>query len=102
MNAAKETPPPVERLAIDAFFCWAETQDCKVDFGNKLREYQALAGLKTYLIVGQDKRYVWQWTREESGDWPTEPKHVEKDVGTVHLESVGAHLAFDDVYRNVR
>lgn len=72
-----------------------------VDFGEKLREYSALPGLDTYLIVSQDSRFVWQWTRGAEGEWPTEPLLIDGDIGVVTLDGVGATLTFDDIYRNV-
>ena len=44
-----------------------------VDFGAKTREYLGLATLQHYLIIEQDARSAWLWTRKEDGSWPEEP-----------------------------
>lgn len=70
-----------------------------VDFGPKQREYLSLSTLDIYLIAAQDSRCVWQWTRDENGDWPAKPLVVE--AGAVELKMLGASLPLDEIYRNV-
>ncbi|WP_152047884.1 Uma2 family endonuclease [Aureimonas psammosilenae] len=69
------------------------------DFGRKQQEYLNLPTLDTYLIVAQDARCLWQWTRDENGNWPEEPLVIEE--GSVEISALGASLALEDVYRNV-
>ena len=73
----------------------------RVDFGPKTREYLALSSLDTYLILDQEKRKAWQWTRDHGGRWPENAK-VFDDANTVlTLASIGAQLSFDEIYRSV-
>jgi Uma2 family endonuclease len=70
-----------------------------VDFGPKQREYLNLPTLADYLIVSQDERRIWQWTRGENGEWPKEPLVTEADA--VELTALGASLPVQAIYRNV-
>ncbi|WP_161992597.1 Uma2 family endonuclease [Aureimonas leprariae] len=70
-----------------------------VDFGPKQREYLGLSTLDTYLIVAQDSRCIWQWTRDEAGSWPDKALVVEE--GAVELKALDASLPLDEIYRNV-
>ena len=72
-----------------------------VDFGDKLREYQALPALDTYLIVAQSIQRCWQWTRNDEGEWPAEPLQLEPSNSSVSIERLGVRLAFADIYRTV-
>ena len=69
------------------------------DFGAKRQEYLGLPTLDTYLIVAQDSRCVWQWTRGRDGEWP-EAALITTE-GEVLAGASGAALPLADVYRNV-
>jgi Uma2 family endonuclease len=72
-----------------------------VDFGPKLQEYLSLATLDTYLIIGQDERSAWQWTREADGNWPEKPLRLSDPEAEIVINTVGAKLRFADIYRNI-
>ncbi|BDA84493.1 hypothetical protein Sa4125_20350 [Aureimonas sp. SA4125] len=77
------------------------TSTMHVDFGPKTREYLALATLGTCLIIAQETRCAWQWTRQENGDWPEEPLLIDAPDSEISVDVVGARLSFADIYRNV-
>jgi Uma2 family endonuclease len=72
-----------------------------VDFGPKTQEYLALAGLKTYLIIDQEKHRAWQWIRQENGEWPEEPLFLGEQSSEIEMNVIDARLTFSDIYRNV-
>lgn len=72
-----------------------------VDFGSKLHEYLALPTLDTYLLIDQDRRHVWQWTRGIDGSWPEEPIRLDAPLSVVSIDAIGAGLSFEEIYRNV-
>lgn len=73
-----------------------------IDFGPKAREYMALPLLTTYLIIDQERRYAWRWSRDAEGDWPGSPDLFDEPDAAVAIPGIGAELRFEDIYRNVR
>jgi Uma2 family endonuclease len=72
------------------------------DFGRKATEYLSLKTLKTYVIIDQEKRYAWRWSRDAEGEWPASPDLFDEQDAVVAVPGIGAELRFEDVYRNVR
>lgn len=72
-----------------------------VDFGQKLQEYQSLAELETYLIIDQDARKIWQWTREDDGEWPSLPVVVAERDASLRLAALALDVPLSEIYRNV-
>lgn len=71
------------------------------DFGEKLREYQALDSLHTYLIFAQTPAIAWKWSRDAKGMWLPEPATINDLSGVVTLEAFGFDIPLSEVYRNV-
>ena len=70
-----------------------------VDFGAKLDEYRALGKLDTYLILSQDEPQIWQWTRDDEGNWPTDPLRTTE--GSISVAKFGVEMTLEDIYRGV-
>jgi Uma2 family endonuclease len=65
------------------------------DFGAKATEYLALDSLRHYLVLAQDARQLWLWSRKEDGSW-TEPEL--HDEGEVVLKGFGISLDLPTLY----
>lgn len=71
------------------------------DFGDKRREYFGLPALKTYLVVAQDKRHVWCWSRDEDGNWPADPLQIVGDGAEIVIRPLGLSLPIEALYVGV-
>jgi len=71
-----------------------------IDFGDKRREYLGLPTLDTYLIVSPDEPRAWIWQRTD-GAFPSEPEIIEGLDKQVVLPTLGARIAFAEVYRGI-
>jgi Uma2 family endonuclease len=72
-----------------------------VDLGAKLREYQGLPSLGSYLVCAQDSTTVSVWTRTPDTGWPDQPVVVsgmERDVG---IPLLGLTLPLREIYRGL-
>ncbi|MEI6573717.1 MAG: Uma2 family endonuclease [Alphaproteobacteria bacterium] len=70
------------------------------DFGPKQIEYLALTSLEAYLIVAQDKAYVWVWIKGTDG-FPQKPEVIEAMEATIAITGLGLTLTPDAIYRRV-
>jgi len=66
------------------------------DRGDKWAHYQRLPSLREYVLVSSDQKRVEVFSRENDlGEW----RYVETRVGTLALQSIGATLDLDALYR---
>ena len=68
------------------------------DFGPKRQEYLALDSLDTYLVFAADEPRVWQWTRNDDGDFGVEPVIHDAREATVDLKRLAATIPLADIY----
>ena len=69
-----------------------------VDFGAKAREYQAFDSLRHYLILAQNERRLWLWSRQDDGTW-NEP--IIHEDGDVELTGFGISLNLPALYAGI-
>lgn len=67
------------------------------DRGEKLAHYQTIDSLAEVVLVAHDRQQVEVVRREADGSWS---RHVSAAAGTVRLESIGAELSVDELYRD--
>jgi Uma2 family endonuclease len=68
------------------------------DFGPKRFEYLALPTLRHYLILAQDARRLWLWSRDAEGRFGEPELH---DIGTVDLAGFGITLDLPTLYAGI-
>jgi Uma2 family endonuclease len=73
-----------------------------IDFGEKRHEYLALDGLKSYIVLAQDKPYVWQWSRDEEGKWPDDPERLEGPTSVLMFAPLDVTVPLSTIYAGVR
>ncbi len=66
------------------------------DRGEKLAHYKQIPSLREVVLVDHAARALEIWRRDDKGVWSS----AEVRDGDVRLESVGATVALDDVYRD--
>ena len=66
------------------------------DSVDKLEYYRTISALRDYVIVSHRERRIAVHSRNETGDWIT---RVAISGGRVAVESIGAQLVVDQVYR---
>lgn len=71
------------------------------DFGEKQREYLSLPTLQTYLVVAQDKRYAWCWSRDSDGGWPSDPMRISGDDAEIAIAALDVSIPLEALYRGV-
>ena len=69
-----------------------------VDFGAKALEYQAFDSLRHYLILAQNERRLWLWSRQDDGTW-NEP--IIHEDGDVELTGLGISLNLPALYAGI-
>ena len=69
-----------------------------VDFGAKAFEYQAFDSLRHYLILAQNERRLWLWSRQDDGTW-NEP--IIHEDGDVELTGFGISLNLPVLYAGI-
>jgi Uma2 family endonuclease len=72
-----------------------------IDFGAKAREYMRLPSLDSYLIVEQQHRHAWLWTRDRNGSWPDEAIQLSEPDAEFRIAAIGCTLRFKDIYEDV-
>ena len=72
------------------------------DRNAKFECYQTLDSLQTYILIAQDNPRVEVFTRDESGEWLSEPSQILTDLSeTVELENPKVRLLVSDLYADV-
>jgi Uma2 family endonuclease len=66
------------------------------DTGGKLEMYRTIPSLRDYVIVSHRERRITVHRRDDRGEWST---RVAIRAGWVLVESVGARLVVDEIYR---
>ena len=71
------------------------------DRGEKFTHYRRLQSLQEYVLVAQDKVRIEHFARlnGDSGQWVL--TEISDPNGTLHLPSIGCHLALRDIYDRV-
>lgn len=70
------------------------------DHGEKLREYQMVESLQSYLLVAQDAPRVEQYARLDNGHWDY---HVVEGLDKMlSIPALGITLALADIYRQIK
>jgi Uma2 family endonuclease len=72
-----------------------------VDFDEKKREYLSLPTLKTYIIVAQDRRHVWCWSRDAEGEWPPDPVQAREPGAEIEIAALGVSIPLEALYTGV-
>jgi Uma2 family endonuclease len=72
-----------------------------IDFGDKLSEYAALAGVDAYVICAQDRPCVWLWQRGDNGDWPIDPLILDHAHAVARLTKLDVALPLAEIYKRV-
>lgn len=67
------------------------------DRGEKLAHYQTIEALAEVVLIAHDRRQIEVVRREPDGSWS---RHVASAGGSATLESIGAALPVDEVYRD--
>jgi Uma2 family endonuclease len=70
----------------------------RIDRGEKLDAYLAIASLRGYLIAEHDRRHVTVYVRDVRGDWEREEIVTS---GRVELPCPATTLSLDDIYEGV-
>lgn len=96
-------PRPAARGTIHASLLVEVLSDSTmdIDFGSKLTEYAALAGVAHYVVLAQDRACAWSWVRQPDGTWPAEPQVLEGVAASVALPGLGLVLPLSEAYRRV-
>jgi Uma2 family endonuclease len=69
------------------------------DRGEKFEHYRAVASLKEYILVAQDKHHVEQFVRQPNNQWIL--SETNRTDGIVVLDSIDCVLAPADIYSKV-
>lgn len=69
------------------------------DRGDKLREYQSLNSLQSYLLVSQDAPRIEQYARAQNGHWDYQA--VEGVKNTITIPMLNVTLALSEIYDGV-
>ena len=69
------------------------------DRGDKFAAYRRFPGLKTVLLLSQDRAHVECYTRDEDGRWIL--SEASGDTASLALPAFGFDLALADLYRNL-
>jgi Uma2 family endonuclease len=93
-----------ESLACEAPIFIAEVlspSTAGLDFTVKLREYSAIASVRTYLICSQDEPRAWLWQRQPDGAWPELPVELAGREGTIALPEFGIEISMDSIFLDI-
>jgi Uma2 family endonuclease len=96
-------PEAEARRALDAPLVIEVLSDSTqhIDFGTKLTEYQAMGGVRHYVVCAQRAPFVWSWQRGEEGAWPDEPVIIDDLAAAVEIPGLGILLPMARIYRKV-
>lgn len=67
------------------------------DFGEKVIEYGAVDSLLYYLVLSQDERRVWVWSRVIDGAWSGPVQHAEPQ-GQLEMAALNLSINIGDIY----
>lgn len=73
----------------------------EIDFNAKLREYSAITGLNTYLIVSQDEPRAWVWKRRADGSWPVDADMLAGRDGSISVAGLDIELSMSAIFRGI-
>jgi Uma2 family endonuclease len=69
------------------------------DRGRKFEHYRKLDSLRQYLLIGQDRRHVDLYTRQQDGSWVLTEAGGEEDI--LELFSIDCRIAMTEIYEDV-
>lgn len=94
----EQHPPSPKATALNPKVLVEVTSDSseEYDTGAKLEMYRTIPSLRDYVIVSHRERRIDVHHRAEDGAWTS---RVAITGGSVRVESVGAELSVDEVYR---
>jgi Uma2 family endonuclease len=72
-----------------------------LDLTTKLREYTAIASLRTYLVCSQDEPRAWVWARKPDGSWPIDPEMVDRREASIAPGGLGFELSMAAIFRGI-
>ena len=70
------------------------------DFGPKAREYLSIPTLRHYLIVAQNERRVWVWSRSSEQNW-IGPQIFDSAAATISLEGFDVLIDLEELYSGI-
>lgn len=73
----------------------------RIDLGDKAAEYLRLPSLVAYLVLAQDEKKAWVWTRGAAGFAPVAVVLDAPDAA-VRIDTLGIELPFSEIYARVR
>jgi Uma2 family endonuclease len=90
--------PSPDATALNPLVLIEVTSDSseEYDTGSKLEAYRTIPSLRDYVVISHRERRITVHHRDASGAWST---RVAIRSGRVLVESVGATLVVDDIYR---
>jgi Uma2 family endonuclease len=91
--------PSPRATALNPTVLLEVTSDSSEEYDNtvKLEAYRTIPALRDYIIVSHRERRITVHRRHDAGDWSTE---MAASGGRVALNSIGAELAVDEIYRS--
>ena len=94
----EQHPPSPDATALNPMVLVEVTSDSseEYDTGYKLEMYRTIPSLRDYIIVSHRERRITVHHRDDRGAWST---RVAIRAGNVLVESVGATLVVDELYR---
>jgi len=95
----QQHPPSPEATALNPMVLLEATNDSSEEYDavEKLEYYKTIPTLRDYVIVSHRERCITVHSRNGEGDWTT---RVAISGGSVTVESLGAALVIDQVYRS--
>ena len=94
----QHTPSP-DATALNPLILLEVTSDSseEYDTGTKLEAYRTIPTLREYIVVSHREQRITVYRRDESGAWTM---RVAIAGGKVAIETLGAELVVDGIYRN--
>ncbi len=71
----------------------------KVDYNEKLAEYQATESLQEYLIISQHEIYAEQYSRQADNSW--QKQIHDQENSEINLPTFSIRLKMVEVFRNI-
>jgi Uma2 family endonuclease len=72
----------------------------EIDLGDKRSEYLQIPSLVAYVVLSQDERRAWIWTRKEGGFKP-EPELLAEAEATIRVAALKIELPLLELYADV-
>jgi Uma2 family endonuclease len=97
----QQHPPSPEATALNPVILVEVTSDSseEYDTGTKLEAYRTIPTLREYILVSHRERRITVHRRGDDGAWTT---RVAIASGCVRVETLGAELVVDSIYRQSR